>query len=66
MFSNQRSFSQQKFCVEASYFKAYKCSQGGVIIYNATLVATFSNMVLIDNHIGGTIMVSDESNENNT
>jgi hypothetical protein len=66
IFANQGSFSQVKYCFEASRFTAYKCSQGGVITYNATLAATFSNMILIDNAIGGTIMIGDETNENNT
>ena len=63
MFSNQASFTQSELCVEASYFSAYKCSQGGVIIYNATLSATFSNMILIDNQIGGTIMIGHDDRE---
>lgn len=36
-------------------------------MYNATLTVTFSNMVLIDNQIGGTIMmVGSAAAENNT
>ena len=65
-FASQQSLTQRSLCVEGSYFSAYKCSQGGVIIYNATLGAYFSNMILIDNHIGGTIMIGSEKNENDT
>ena len=36
-------------------------------MYNATLAATLSNMILIDNHIGGTmLLMGDGINQNNT
>lgn len=57
IFTNMQSMSQVSYCVQASYFTAYKCAQGGVIMYNATLAATLSNMILIDNHIGGTMLL---------
>ena len=34
--------------------------------YNGTLASTFSYMTLIDNRVGGTIMIGDERNENDT
>jgi hypothetical protein len=52
--------------VEASHFAAYKCVEGGIVSYNATLAVTLSNMVMIDNAVGGTIMIGDEKNENET
>jgi hypothetical protein len=66
VFVNQKSFSQKTLCMEASYFTAYKCIEGGIMTYNGTLASTFSYMTLIDNHIGGTIMIGDEKNENDT
>lgn len=67
MFTNMQSPPQVAYCSEASFFAAYKCTQGGIISYNATLAASFNNMVLIDNHIGATmVLVGDGANLNST
>ena len=42
-------------CMEGSFFTAYKCSEEGVTSYAATAKAVFTNMTLIDNHIGAAL-----------
>ena len=44
-------------CMEASYFTAYKCNQGGIVSYDKTLKIIFSNMILIDNYYGANLMI---------
>lgn len=46
-----RSSSAQDWCIEASYFSAYKVSGVGIVSNQATDMIVFSHMTFLDNFI---------------
>ena len=53
----------QRTCLEASYFTAYKCVVAGIVSNQATDNIIFSNMILIDNGFSAVPMVGKEGDD---